>query len=198
MGDSKLSCGRRLSAVAGLLCALWGCAETPASLSNELSSAQGAEARLGGMLRRPVSLRPEVAGVLFEVQAVAERAARFGVARGRHSEVVQLARRSLAELGVIYDSLERNCTAARAESTPYELARERGQDIVLNLREHEDAQFDRNYVSTVAVLSGELAELLDTLVAPRSTDDEAKERDRLRDTLLGQEQRAQALLALLE
>jgi hypothetical protein len=183
----------------GLVCALSACAGAEAtSVSSELSSVQAADERLGGMLRRPVSRAPEIAALLREVNAVAERTARLGVKRGRHSDVVNLARRSLAELGAVRDGIERNCTDKYSESAPFERVRGRGQDIVLNLRESEDAQFDRSYLYSVMALSGELAELLDVQVAARNADDEMKELDRLRNTLLTQEERAQALLDTME
>jgi predicted outer membrane protein len=159
---------------------------------------QATEDRLGSILRRPLSRPREIASLLFEVEAVAERTARIGITRGSHTEVVNLARRSLAELGAVRDSLDRNCTKEHSESVPFERVAERGQDIVLNLRASEDAQFDRSYLYAVMALHTELAELLDTQVAPRNAQREAEELSRLRNTLLLQEQRVQDLLDELE
>lgn len=128
---------------------------------------------------------------------MAERTARIGLKRGRHTEVVNLARRSVAELGAIHDSLERNCTEQHSESAPLERVAMRGQDTVLNLRESEEAQFDRSYLYSLMALSAELAELLDTHVTPRNAQKEAKELSRLRDALLAQGERAQDLLDTL-
>jgi|GEM_PF-6101156 len=150
------------------------------------------------MLRRPLSRPAEIAGLLFEVEAVAERTAWMGVKLGRHTELVNLARRSLAELTAVHDSLERNCTKAHDESLPFELVRSRGQAHVLDLRSGDEAQFDRTYLYGVMALHAELAELLDTQVTPHNAVEEAKERDRLRGTLLAQQQRAQDLLDALE
>ena len=126
------------------------------------------------MLRRKLSRSSEIAGLLVEVEAVAERMARLGVGRGRHTEVVNLARRGGAELGALRDSIERNCTKVHSESAPAERVSLRGQDVVLNLKESEEAQFDRSYLYSVMAVSAELAELLDTQVAPRNANNEAR------------------------
>jgi hypothetical protein len=194
MGAFSRGVARR--GICALLVSLVGaCAEPQTqSLSAELSAVQTGEARLAGMLRRSVSRAPEISALLAELLAVAERTARIGLSRGRHGDVADLAKQTLVELKAARESFDRNCTKKHSESAPWERAALRGQQIVTNLRFAADAEFDRSYLHSVAQLGAEFAELLDTSVEARGAQGEARELTRLRDLLLAQEERAEALL----
>ncbi len=159
----------------------------------ELGQAQGSDARLYSMLRREVSRPPEIAALLFEMHAVAERLAHLGSVRATESAVATFARDSLGELKSLHEGMVLNCTSSRAESTYFELAALRGQDVLADLRRGE-THFDRRYLFGVATLGVEFAEMLERSVEPRAAAGEARELANLRSLLLKQAVRAETLL----
>lgn len=180
------------------LLSLVGCGEPQtAGLSAGLGSTQGSDARLSKLLWREISRPPEIAALLFELEAVAERLAHLGSRRLRHKPSLDFARESLAELREVHTSLEQNCTHKRAESTLRELTALRGQERIAELTRGEE-QLAQRYLFSVVMLGAEALQIFDEYVAPRAAPAEEGELKKLRAALFSQAKRAEALLVELD
>jgi hypothetical protein len=166
-------------------------------LSAELTTAQPGQARLLGLWTRPASQREEIALLLQEVQAVAARVTRVAVARAHSSEVSALARETDQELDQAANDLARYCTSKHTQSGAWEAAVMHGQDIVAQLADTSESQFDQGYLYSVIAVGATLDDLLANSVRPDSQTPEAAQLASMRTLLAKQRARAEALLGQL-
>ncbi len=162
----------------------------------ELEAAPATDARLSSLLRRELSRPPEVAALLFQMHAVADRLARLARARARDPEVASFAQESVDELASLHANMRRNCTMQRAESTYYELVGLRGQDVFAELS-RDTGRFEQRYLFSLATLGAEFLSVLDNWVSPRAAPGETQAASFLRSTLWALTTRAETLLASL-